>query len=298
MEFTCLVVMQLYLSFWGLAAVTAWGNHCSEASLEDRAASKGVRPGSASRSPNSIPGMNTMVSQKVIPGRSCGAAQAKPVKTRLYTAMVILAITCERMPHIRTVTDLHKAVQEQARDNFNSADAGLNDSDVAGWAVVARAGGRWHELSVNETWGRQALPAPSGKRCFFLHVGALADAFDGCGQHLVIPITDDTSDWRAAALQRVRAAHPSLMPLLMRLRCTLNGKELGAVCRSDDLADATLRWGVPGLLGGAPKAQDDVRLQDVDTMHKDDLMSYAKNILDVEIRQTDSDGTKTKKSGR
>ena len=99
MEFTCLVVMQLYLSFWGLAAVTAWGNHCSEASLEDRAASKGVRPGSASRFPNSIPDMNTskgnseeivdtMVSQKVIPWRSCGAAQAKPVKTKRYTAMV------------------------------------------------------------------------------------------------------------------------------------------------------------------------------------------------------------------
>ena len=76
------------------------------------------------------------------------------------------------------------------------------------------------------------------KDVFFLHVGALADAFDGCGQHLVIPITDDTGnacDWRAAALQRVRAAHPSLMPLLMRLRCTLNGKEVGAVCRPGDL---------------------------------------------------------------
>ena len=95
-QFTCLVVMQLYLSFWGLAAVTAWGNHCSEASLGDSAASKGVRPGSASRFPNSIPDMNTMVSQKVIPGRSCGAAQAKPVKTKLYTAMVILWIMCEK----------------------------------------------------------------------------------------------------------------------------------------------------------------------------------------------------------
>ena len=164
-DVACLLVMQC-VSWWGLAVVVAFGNHRSEASLGDSAASKGVRSGSASRFPNSIPGMNTMVSQKVIPGRSCGAAQAKPVKTKRYTAMVILAITCERMPHIRTVTDLHKAVQEQARGNFNSADAGLNDSDVAGWAVVARAGGRWHELSVNETWGRQALPAPSGKKCF------------------------------------------------------------------------------------------------------------------------------------
>ena len=97
--FTCLMVMQLYVSFWGLAAVAAFGNHCSEASLGDRAASKGVRPGSASRFPNSIPDMNTskgnseeivdtMVSQKVIPWRSCGAAQAKPVKTKRYTAMV------------------------------------------------------------------------------------------------------------------------------------------------------------------------------------------------------------------
>ena len=164
-DVACLLVMQC-VSWWGLAVVVAFGKHCSEASLGDSAASKGVRPGSASRFPSSSPDMNTIVSQKVIPGRSCGAAQAKPVKTKLYTAMVILWITFEKMPHIRTVTDLHKAVQEQARDNFNSADAGLNDSDVAGWAVVARAGGRWHELSVNETWGRQSLPAPSGKKCF------------------------------------------------------------------------------------------------------------------------------------
>ena len=74
-----------------------WGNQCSEASLEDRAASKGVRPGSASRFPNSIPDMNTskvnseeivdtMVSQKVIPRRSCGAANGPISSTSLKTS--------------------------------------------------------------------------------------------------------------------------------------------------------------------------------------------------------------------
>ena len=107
-------------------------------------------------------------------------------------------------------------------------------------------------------------------------MGALVDAIDSCGQHLVIPMTAGTSDWRAAVLRRVHAAHPRLMPFVVCLRCILNGKEVGAVCRPDDLADATLRWRVPGLLGGAPKAQDGDTRKDVDTMKKDELMLYAR----------------------
>ena len=184
--------------------------------------SKGVLPGSASIFPTSIEEtLGTLVSQQVIPKLSCGASQAKPGKAKRYMAMVLVAIlwAVDRIPDVRTVTEVHKALQEEARRHFNSSEFGLPDSDVAGWAVAVRAGGRWHELSANKTWGRQALPAISGGRCFFLHVGAFVDAIDGCGQHLVIPITDGTSDWRAAVLQRLRAAHPSLVPLVMRLPC-------------------------------------------------------------------------------
>ena len=127
-----------------------------------------------------------------------------------------------------------------------------------------------------------------------MHVGAFVDAVDGGGQHLVIPMTDGTSDWRAAVLQRVRAAHPSLVPLVMRVRCTLNGKEVGGVCRPGDLADATLRWRLPGLLGGGPKAQDDANTKDIDAMKRDDLMRYARNVLGVEVRQAGPDGKKTR----
>ena len=121
---------------------------------------------------------------------------------------------------------------------------------------------------------------------FFVHVGAFVDAIDGCGQHLVVPMTDGISDWRAAMLQRVRAAHPNLIPFVMRVRCTLNGKEVGAVCRPDDLADATLRWRLPGLLGGG------LKVLDVDTMKRDELMRYAKSILGVEVRYIGTDGLK------
>ena len=69
----------------------------------------------------------------------------------------------------------------------------------------------------------------------------------------MIPMTDDTSDWRAAVLERVRAVHPSLVPLVASMRCTLNGKEAGAVCRPEDLEDATLRWRLVGLLGEPPR---------------------------------------------
>ena len=95
-------------------------------------------------------------------------------------------------------------------------------------------------------------------------------------------------------MQRVRAVHPSLVPLVMRLRCTLNGKEVGVVCRPDDLADATLRLRLLGVLGGAPKAQDVATRKDVETMKKDELMRYAKNILAVEVREAGPDGKKNR----
>jgi len=127
----------------------------------------------------------------------------------------------------------------------------------------------------------------------FVHVGAFVDAIDGCGQHLVIPMSDGTSDWRAAVLQRVRAAHPSLVPLVMHVQCTLNGKEVDAVCKLGDLADATLRWRLPGCCGGSPKALNVAKTQNVDAMKKDDLMKFAKSVLGVEVRQAGPDGKKT-----
>ena len=89
-----------------------------------------------------------------------------------------------------------------------------------------------------------------------LDLGAFADALVGGGQHLVVPMADDTSDWRTAVLKRVRAVRPSLVPFVVSMRRTLNGKEVGAVYKPKDLKEATLRWRSPGLLGGAPKAND------------------------------------------
>ena len=124
----------------------------------------------------------------------------------------------------------------------------------------------------------------------FLHVGAFVDVIDRGGQHLVIPMTDDTSDWRAAVLERVSAVHPSLVPLVASIRCTPNSKEMGAVCTPEDLENANLRLHVPGLLGGAPKAQDVATTKVVDKMKKDDVMHYAKQVLGVEVRQAGHDG--------
>ena len=112
-------------------------------------------------------------------------------------------------------------------------------------------------------------------KCFFLHLGAFGDALGGGGQHLVIPMADDSSDWRAAVLARVRAGDSGLVPLVVTMRCTLNGKEVGGVCTLDDLEDATLRWRLPGLLGGAPKVKDVDVAKDVDRMNKEELMRYA-----------------------
>ena len=189
-EFTYLVAMQLYVSFFGLAVVAALGNRCSDASLEDTAASTGVVPGSASGSPNTIPGactsnvsleetVDTTVSQKVMPGLSCGASKAKLVKAKRYTVMVSVAITVAVythalvFPYVSTASELHKALQENARRNFNSCDSRFHDADVAGWAFLVRAGVRSQELCANETWGGQALPATSGGRGCFLCMSEL-----------------------------------------------------------------------------------------------------------------------------
>ena len=49
---------------------------------------------------------------------------------------------------------------------------------------------------------------------------------------------------------------------------------------------------MPGLLGGAPKAQDVATRKEVDTMNKEELMRYAKSILGVEVRHAGPDGKK------
>ena len=310
-DFMYFMAMQFYIGFFGLAAVAALGEQTSDASLEHTAASKGVMPGSASSAANTISGacsshvslekiVDAIDLQKVARGFPRGVSKVKPVKAKRYMAMVVVAIGVSLYPFVlsgppvSTASSLHKALQAQARRNFNSPTCGLEESGVEDWAVLVRARGRWHEKFANETWEGQALPATFGRRCFFIHVGAFVDAIDGSGHHLVIPMNNGTNDWRAAVLQRVRAAHPSLVPFVLSMRCTLNGKEVGAVCTRDDLEDATLRWRLPGLLGGGPKVKDVDVAKDVDMMNKEELMRYAKSALDVEIRQAGSDGKKNR----
>ena len=82
-------------------------------------------------------------------------------------------------------------------------------------------------LSELEAAGMNSLRTRHGKArlcqlplagdVFFIHLGAFVDAIDGSGHHLVIPMNDGTNDWRAAVLQRVRAAHPSLMPFALSM---------------------------------------------------------------------------------
>ena len=305
-DFMYFMAMQFYISFFGLAAVAALGEQTSDASLEHTAASKGVMPGSASSAANTISGacsshvspeevVDAIDLQKVARGFPRGVSKVKRVKARRYMAMVVVAIGVSLYPFVlsgppvSTASSLHKALQAQARRNFNSPTCGLEESGVEDWAVLVRARGRWHEQFANETWEGQALPATFGRRCFFIHVGAFVDAIDGSGHHLVIPMNDGTNDWRAAVLQRVRAAHPSLVPFVLSMRCTLNGKEVGAVCTRDDLEYATLRWRLPGLLGGGLKVKDVDVAKDVDTMNKEELMRYAKSALDVEIREAGPD---------
>ena len=203
--------------------------------------------------------VDTRIPKKVTPGSASAVSKAKPARAKRFMVMVVVAIAFAASIlalsslAVFTTRELHEDLQEQARRNCDSFPFGFNDSGVEGWAVLFRAGGPWHEKLENATWKGQALPATSGRRSFFLHVGAFVDVIDGGGQHLVIPMTDDTRDWRAAVLERVRAAHPSLVPFVASMRCMLNGKEMGAVCRPEDLEDAALRWRSPGFLRGAPK---------------------------------------------
>ena len=290
MDFIYITTMQMYVTLFVLAAVAASGDNSSNARLEDTVASKAVMPGfvsggakakSADCSSNASleEAVDTRIPKKVTPGSASAVSKAKPARAKRFMVMAVVAIAfAARLLALSslavfTTRELHEDLQEQARRNYDSFAFGFNDSGVEGWAVLFRAGGPWHEKLENETWKGQALPATSGRRSFFLHVGAFVDVIDGGGQHLVIPMTDDTRDWRAAVLERVRAAHPSLVPFVASMRCTLNGKEVGAVCRPEDLEDATLRWRSPGLLGGAPKAQDVAMTRDVDVMKKDALMS-------------------------
>ena len=60
--------------------------------------------------------------------------------------------------------------------------------------------------------------------------------------------------------------HRCLVPFVPSMQCTINGKEVGADCRPEDLEDATLRWRSPGLLGRAPKAHDVDMKKDVITI--------------------------------
>ena len=80
-DFTYFMAMQVYISFFGLAAVAALGEETSDASLEHTAASKGVMPGSASNAANTISSAtsdasleHTAVSKKMMPGSASSAA--------------------------------------------------------------------------------------------------------------------------------------------------------------------------------------------------------------------------------
>ena len=302
-------VTQLWIIVFVHAAVTASGDNSSNACLEEAAASKVAMPGSASGVSKAKSGDNnsdaslkeaaeTTAPKKATSGSASGAGKPKPAKAKRSMVIVVVAIACACQSlallslSIFSMSGLHGELQEQARRNFESSDLGLNDSGAEGWGVLFRAGGPWHDEPANVTWKGQALPATSGRKYFFLHVGAFAGSFGGCGQHLVIPMADDTSDWRAAVLERVRAVDSRLVPFAASMRCTLNGKEVGTACRPEDLQDATLRWRSLGLLGGAPKAQDVDKTKDVDEMKKSELMQYAKNILGVETRRVGPDGNK------
>ena len=158
--------------------------------------------------------------------------------------------------------------------------------------MLFRAGGPWHGEPANVTWKAQAVSATCGRRSFFLNLGAFRDAIAGGGQHLVIPMAEDSTDWRAAVLERVHAVDSRLVPLVASMRCTLNGREVGTGLRSEELQDVTLRWRSLGLLGGAPKAQYVDKTEDADQMNKAELMKYAEDILGVETPQVGPDGNK------
>ena len=176
-------VTQVYVSVFVLAAVTASGENSCNACLEETAASKAAKPGSASdvakaksvdcssiASPKEV--VETKASKKVSPGSASGAAKPESAKAMRFMLIVVVAIAlaCESCPllslSIFSTTGLHRQLQEQARRNFESCGLGLNDSGAEGWGVLFRDGGPWHEELANVTWKGQALPTTSGRRCF------------------------------------------------------------------------------------------------------------------------------------
>jgi hypothetical protein len=235
----------------------------------------------------------TVTAKKAVPGSASARGKGK----RLMMLALLMAMhTCQRLTLLSisafTVSELHEGLQEQARRNFESADLDLYDSGAEEWSVLFRAGGRWHSGPANMTWKSQALPATCERKCFLLHLGAFESALGGNGGHLVIPIAADSTDWRGAVLERIRALDYRLVPVVASLPCLLNGKELGPSCSPALLRDLTVRLRPLGLRGGAPKGKKQIATKDVDQMEKAELMAYAKDVLGVETRRMGSDGKK------
>ena len=194
----------------------------------------------------------TMAAKKALPGSASARIKGK----RLMMVALLMAMhTCQRLTSISafTMSELHEGLQEQARRNFESPDLDLNESGVEEWSVLFRAGGPWHGGPANMTWKSQALPATCERKCFLLHLGAFESALGGNGGHLVIPVAADSTDWRGAVLERIRALDNRLVPVVASLPCLLNGKELGPSCSPVLLQDLTVRLRPLGLRGGAPK---------------------------------------------
>ena len=74
---------------------------------------------------------------------------------------------------------------------------------------------------------------------------------NGKAQHLVIPLSHGSKEWKGAVLQRLGELDPRLVPLVDSMRCELNGKEITEDYAIEELHDAVLRWRSSGLLGGA-----------------------------------------------
>ena len=243
--------------------------------------------------------LSTIAAKKALPGSASAAVKAKqPKRKRLMMVALFVAMhTCQRLTlrpiSAFTMSELHEGLQEQARRTFESPDLDLNESGVEEWSVLFRAGGPWHGGPANMTWKSQALPATCGGKSFLLHLGAFESALGGNGEHLVIPVADDTTDWRGAVLERIRALDSRLVPIAASLPCLLNGKEVGPSCSPVQLQDLILRLRPLGLLGGAPKVKKTDKTRDVDQMDKPELMAYAKDVLGVETRRSGSDGKKT-----
>ena len=234
----------------------------------------------------------TMDAKTAVPSSASAAVQAKRAR-RVTWITLIAAMHSLQRGFFLTQGDLQEELQKQAKQNFEAPDLDTNESGAEMWSVLFRAGGPWHGGPVNTTWKSQALPATCGGKCFLLYLGAFESVLGGRGQHLVIPIADDTGDWRGAVLKRIQALDSRFLPLADSLPCFLHGKEVGPSCPINQLKDHTLRLQAFGLPGGAPKAKKTDKTQkDVDKMEKPELMPYAKDVLGVETRREGPDGKK------